>query len=79
MYAEKGQNQLCYPSIQVVRLHEGPICKICRGEKFSHYFSRFNNMDVVEQPKVPIFLTQVIEMIIAQVNPTLHVSHAHGG
>ena len=57
----------------------GPICKICRGEKVSHHFSRFNNMDVVEQPKVPIFLTQVIEMIIAQVNPTLHVSHAHGG
>jgi hypothetical protein len=36
-------------------------------------------MDPGEQPHVLRVLTQVEEMLIAQVNPILQVTHAHGG
>lgn len=68
-----------YPSIQVVILHEGSICKICECEKGAHHFSHFNNMDPSEQPKVLRVLTQVEEILIARVNPILQVMHACGG
>lgn len=69
----------CYPSIQVVRLHEGPICKRCKSEKGAHRFSHFNNMNPGDHPKVLRVLTQVEETLIAQVNPILQMTHAHGG
>lgn len=68
----------CYPGIQVIRWHDGPICKICRGEKGAHRFSHFNNMDLGEKPEVLIVLTQVEEMLIAWVNLIFCVSHARG-
>jgi len=36
-------------------------------------------MDLGEEPKVIRFLTQVEEILIAQVNPILQVTHACGG
>lgn len=69
----------CYPGIQVVIASKGPLCKRCKGERGTHHFSRWNNMDPVEQPKVLKVLTQVEEMVIARVNPILQVTHARGG
>ena len=36
-------------------------------------------MDPGDQPEVLKVLTQEEEMLIARVNPILHVTHAHGG
>ena len=68
-----------YPGIKVVKVSDGSICQRCKNERGSHHFSKWNNMDPGDQPKVLKVLTQVEEMLIAQVNPISQVTHAHGG
>jgi len=41
-----------YLGIHFVRWHEGPECKMCKSERGSHHFIRFNNMDPGEKPEV---------------------------
>ena len=51
----------------------------CRQEHGIHHFSQDNNMNPGKQLPILSILTQVEEMLIAQVNPILHVTHVFGG
>ena len=68
-----------YHGMNAFRQDEGLVCVRCRQECGIHHFSRDNNMNPGKQPLILSILTQVEEMLIAQVNPILQVTHAHGG
>ena len=54
-----------YLGIKVVKVSDDPIFQRCKNERGSHRFSKWNNMDPRDQPKVFKVLTQVEEMLIA--------------
>ena len=66
----------CFPSIEIV---EGK-CRRCYGEKNNvKKFSARNNMDPGEVPEELRDLTQIEEMLIAQIFPIVSVYCLHGG
>ena len=60
-----------YLGITSFKQDEGPICVRFRQECDIHRFSQDTNMNPSKQPILLSILTQVEEMLIAQVNPIL--------
>jgi hypothetical protein len=72
----------CMESYHGIPTHPSPnghICTCFHRENNGHCFSKRNNMDPGDQPTVLSILTQVEEMLIAQVIPIFQVRHALGG
>ena len=64
---------LTHPSLNV------HIWNQCHRETNGYRFSKWNNMDLGEQPIVLSIHTQIEEMLIDRVSPIVQVRHADGG